>query len=63
MSIGGVKTLNSPWECREMAFPRSWLKGFSPMALRTTTTRGAKGPPVALLPIMVTGLRRGAPAQ
>ncbi len=41
-----------PWLCREMALPRSWLKGFSPMALRTTTTRGAKGPPVALLPII-----------
>lgn len=43
-----------PWEWREMAFPRNWLKGFTPMMLRVTTTRGANGPPVALLPIRVT---------
>lgn len=34
-----------------MAFPRNWLNSLTPMALRTTTTSGAKGPPVALLPM------------
>lgn len=38
------------WECREMAFPLSWLKGFTPITFRTTTTIGAKGPVVAWLP-------------
>lgn len=42
-----------PCECSEMAFPRNWLKSLAPMALRTTTTKGAKGPPVALLPMRV----------
>lgn len=40
--------------------PRSLLKSFSPTTLRTTTTSGAKGPPVALLPIMVAAWRLGA---
>eukprot|EP00983_Pelagomonas_calceolata_P122693 1160932-Pelagomonas_calceolata.AAC.8 len=44
-----------------MAFPRIWLKSFSPMILRATTTMGAKGPPAPLLPIIVTAPRRGAP--
>lgn len=46
-----------------MALPRILLKSFSPTTLRTTTTRGMKGPVVALLPIMVTTRRRGAPAM
>lgn len=37
-----------------MAFPRNMLNSFTPMALRTITTSGAKGPPVALLPMRVT---------
>ena len=34
-----------------MALPRNMLNSLAPMALRTTTTSGAKGPPVALLPM------------
>ncbi len=33
-----------------MALPLNLLKSFSPTMLRTTTTRGAKGPPAPLLP-------------
>ena len=51
-----------PCECSEMPFPRSLLKSFSPITFRTTTTSGEKGPPVALLPIMVVAARLGAPA-
>ena len=43
-----------PWECREMAFPLNWLNSFLPIALRTTTTIGVKGPVPDLLPILVT---------
>jgi hypothetical protein len=50
----------SPWECREMALPRSWLNSLVPMALRITTTSGAKGPPSPLLPATTVKLRRPA---
>jgi hypothetical protein len=36
-----------------MPLPRSLLNSFSPTMLRTTTTRGENGPPVALLPMRV----------
>ena len=33
-----------------MALPRIWLKRFTPMMLRATTTRGANRPPSLVLP-------------
>ena len=33
-----------------MALPRIWLKRFTPMMLRATTTMGAKRPPSFVLP-------------
>lgn len=51
---GGGRGARSPWECSEMALPRNWLNSFSPMALRTTITSGAKMPPSLVLPIRVT---------
>lgn len=39
-------------ECKAMAFPLNWLKGFFPMILRESTTRGANIPfPSFLFPI------------
>jgi len=51
---------SAPCECSEMAFPRNMLNSLTPMALRKTTTRGAKGPPVALLPMRVATRRAAA---
>lgn len=62
LRISGLPRMHSLCECREMALPRKLLKSFSPIAFFTTTTSGAKGPPVDLLPIMVTACLRGAPA-
>lgn len=48
----------SPWECAEMALPRSWLNSFCPIAVRTTFTRGENGPSDALLPIATAARAR-----
>lgn len=49
-------------ECSEIILPRNWLNSLVPMALRVTTTSGAKGPPSPLFPATTVKLRRPAPA-
>ena len=43
-----------------MALPRIWLKRFTPMMLRATTTMGAKRPPSFVLPATTSSAPRRA---
>jgi hypothetical protein len=56
----GIETrssFSSPYvlcECKEMALPRNWLNGLTPITFLTATTRGAKGPEEPAFPAYTT---------